>query len=69
MQASLLDVGGRDGQWVSVSDAARMEASAGRAVNKSSISRFLDRNPDVPVRRDDQGRVKLVEYGARRTRD
>lgn len=62
-QASLL--GGIDGgRWVSVSDAARLEAEAGRAVNKSSISRFLDRNPDVPVRRDNAGRVREVEYGA-----
>ncbi len=64
MQASLLNFGAGGENWVSVSDAARLEGKAGRSVNKSSISRFLDRNPDVPVRRDEQGRVKQVEYGA-----
>lgn len=51
-------------RWVSVSEAARLEAEAGRAVNKSSISRFLDRNSDVLVKRDDRGRVVSVEYGS-----
>ncbi|MCA0366796.1 MAG: hypothetical protein LCH57_01875 [Proteobacteria bacterium] len=49
-------------RWVSVSDAARLEGEAGRAVNKSSISRFIDRNPDVPVRRDARNRVIEVDY-------
>lgn len=60
LQPSLLD--NSAAQWVSVSDAARLEGAAGRSVNKSSISRFIDRNPDVPVRRDAQGRVVAVEY-------
>lgn len=51
-------------RWVSVSEAARLEAEAGRPVNKSSISRFLDRNSDVLVKRDDRGRVVSVEYGS-----
>jgi hypothetical protein len=46
-------------EWVTVSEAARRAGA-----NKSSISRFLDRNADVPVRRDGGGRVNLVEYGA-----
>ena len=49
-------------RWVSVSEAARLEGEAGRAVNKSSISRFIDRNPDVPVRRDARNRVTEVDY-------
>jgi len=61
-QPSLLDSSAT--RWVSVSDAARLEGDAGRAVNKSSISRFIDRNPDVPVRRDARGRVAEVEYFA-----
>lgn len=51
-------------RWVSVSEAARLEGEAGRAVNKSSISRFIDRNPDVPVRRDARNRVTEVDYDA-----
>lgn len=51
-------------RWVSVSEAARLEGEAGRPVNKSSISRFLDRNGDVLVRRDERGRVASVEYGS-----
>lgn len=51
-------------RWVSVSEAARLEGEAGRAVNKSSISRFIDRNPDVPVRRDARNRVTEVDYNA-----
>lgn len=51
-------------RWVSVSEAARLEGEAGRAVNKSSISRFIDRNPDVPVRRDARNRVTEVDYEA-----
>lgn len=61
-QPSLLDAPA--GRWVSVSEAARLEGQAGRTINKSSISRFIDRNPDVPVRRDSRGRVVEVEYGA-----
>jgi|GEM_PF-772132 len=61
LQPSLIDQG-RGQQWVSVSEAARLEGSAGRPVNKSSISRFIDRNPDVPVKRDARGRVEEVEY-------
>lgn len=62
LQPSLLDNAAT--QWVSVSDAARLEGAAGRAVNKSSISRFIERNPDVPVRRDARSRVVEVEYRA-----
>lgn len=62
LQPSLIDDGAE--RWVSVSDAARLEASAGRPINKSSISRFIDRNGDVPVRRDGGGRVVAVEYSA-----
>lgn len=51
-------------RWVSVSDAAALEAKAGRPINKSSISRFIARNEDLPVRRDAQGRVKEVDYDA-----
>lgn len=51
-------------RWVSVSEAARLEGEAGRSVNKSSISRFIDRNPDVPVRRDARNRVTEVDYEA-----
>ena len=50
-------------RWVSVSEAARLEADAGRPVNKSSISRFLQANTDVPVQRDHGGRVDRVDYG------
>lgn len=63
MQPSLIDAA-VSGHWVSVSDAARLEGAAGRPVNKSSISRFLDRNPDVPVKRDARGRVGEVDYQA-----
>ena len=51
-------------RWVTVSEAARLEGLDGRAVNKSSISRFIDRNADVPVRRDARGRVQEVDYDA-----
>lgn len=51
-------------RWVGVTEAARLEAEAGRPVNKSSISRFLVRNEDVPRRLDAAGRVVEVEYGA-----
>lgn len=61
--AFLLEATGET-RWVSVSEAARLEGEAGRAVNKSSISRFIDRNPDVPVRRDGRGRVTEVDYTA-----
>lgn len=61
--AFLLEATGET-RWVSVSEAARLEGEAGRAVNKSSISRFIDRNPDVPVRRDGRGRVTEVDYAA-----
>ncbi len=63
MQPSLIDHAAAS-HWVSVSDAARLEGAAGRAVNKSSISRFLDRNSDVPVKRDSRGRVEEVDYRA-----
>lgn len=59
----LLD-GGSSRRWVSVSEAAALEAKAGRPINKSSISRFIARNEDLPVRRDSQGRVKEVDYDA-----
>lgn len=59
----LLD-GGSSRRWVSVSEAAALEAKAGRPINKSSISRFIARNEDLPVRRDPQGRVKEVDYDA-----
>lgn len=59
LQGSLLDTSAD--RWVSVSDAARLENA-----NKSSISRFIERNPDVPVRRDAQGKVKSVDYPALR---
>lgn len=62
-QGFLLEATGNT-RWVSVSEAARLEGEAGRAVNKSSISRFIDRNPDVPVRRDGRGRVTEVDYAA-----
>ena len=61
--AFLLEAPG-DTRWVSVSEAARLEGEAGRPVNKSSISRFIDRNPDVPVRRDSRNRVTEVDYAA-----
>ena len=51
-------------RWVGVSEAARLEGEAGRPINKSSISRFLSRNEDVPRRLDGRGRVAEVEYGA-----
>jgi hypothetical protein len=51
-------------RWVSQSEAARLEAAAGRPVNQSSISRFLATNPDVPVQRGPSGNITLVEYGA-----
>lgn len=51
-------------RWVSVSEAAALETQAGRSVNKSSISRFIARNDDLPVKRDAQGRVKEVDYDA-----
>lgn len=51
-------------RWVTVSEAARLEGLDGRSVNKSSISRFIDRNADVPVRRDARGRVQEVDYDA-----
>ncbi|MET4683697.1 hypothetical protein [Brevundimonas faecalis] len=51
-------------RWVSVSEAASLEGKAGRPINKSSISRFIARNEDLPVRRDAQGRVKEVDYDA-----
>ncbi|HZV84021.1 MAG TPA: hypothetical protein VFF48_03455 [Brevundimonas sp.] len=51
-------------RWVTVSEAARLEGLDGRSVNKSSISRFIDRNADVPVRRDTRGRVQEVDYDA-----
>ena len=59
----LLD-GGSSRRWVSVSEAAALEAKAGRPINKSSISRFIARNEDLPVKRDAQGRVKEVDYDA-----
>lgn len=59
----LLD-GGSSRRWVSVSEAASLETKAGRRINKSSISRFIARNEDLPVRRDPQGRVKEVDYDA-----
>jgi hypothetical protein len=51
-------------RWVSVSDAAALETQAGRPLNKSSVSRFLSRNEDVPVKRDAGGRVQFVDYDA-----
>ncbi|MFN7110312.1 MAG: hypothetical protein ACK4M2_01650 [Brevundimonas sp.] len=51
-------------RWVSVSEAAALETQAGRPVNKSSISRFIARNEDLPVKRDAHGRVKEVDYDA-----
>lgn len=62
-QPSLLPSGPSE-RWVSVSEAAALEGQAGRPINKSSISRFIARNPDLPVKRDGQGRVKEVDYGA-----
>ena len=50
--------------WVSQSEAARRETAAGRPVTQSSISRLLDVNPEVPVQRGANGKVRLVEYGA-----
>lgn len=62
-QPFLLDAGPAR-RWVSVSEAAALETQAGRSVNKSSISRFIARNDDLPVKRDAQGRVKEVDYDA-----
>lgn len=53
-----------DPQWVTQSEAARRETAAGRAVTQSSISRFLEANPDVPVERGPNGRVRRVDYQA-----
>lgn len=53
-----------DQRWVSQSEAARLETAAGRPVAQSSISRFLDANPDVLVQRGPTGKVTVVEYGA-----
>ncbi len=50
--------------WVSQSEAARRETAAGRRVTQSSISRLLDANPDVPVQRGANGKVRLVDYRA-----
>jgi len=61
-QPFLLEQSGR--RWVSVSEAAALETQAGRPINKSSISRFIARNEDLPVKRDGQGRVKEVDYDA-----
>lgn len=61
-QPFLLEQSGR--RWVSVSEAAALETQAGRPINKSSISRFIARNEDLPVKRDAQGRVKEVDYDA-----
>lgn len=46
-------------RWVSQSEAARL-----MGVAQSSISRFLAANPDVPVKRNDRGAVKEVEFNA-----
>lgn len=57
-------------RWVTVSQAADLEAAAGRKVNKSSISRFLAGNPDIPVQRSapseafPHGQVRMVDYDA-----
>lgn len=51
-------------RWVSQKEAAELETRAGRACVQSSISRFLARNPDVPVRRGPNGAVQVVEYNA-----
>lgn len=48
-----------DERWVSQSEAARL-----MGVAQSSISRFLAANPDVPVKRNDRGAVKEVEFNA-----
>jgi hypothetical protein len=53
-----------DTRWVSQSEAARLETAAGRPVAQSSISRFLDSNPDVPTRRTAAGKVQFVDYEA-----
>lgn len=51
-------------RWVSQKEAAELETRAGRACVQSSISRFLARNTDVPVRRGPSGAVQMVEYNA-----
>ena len=51
-------------RWVGISEAAALEAAAGRPVNKSSVSRFIAGNPDIPVQRMPNGSVKFIEYGA-----
>lgn len=64
MNQPLLLQSERARRWVSVSEAAALETQAGRPINKSSISRFIARNEDLPVKRDAQGRVKEVDYDA-----
>lgn len=51
-------------RWVSQSEAARLETEAGRPLAQSSVSRFLARNPDVPVQRNSSGAVAFVDYDA-----
>lgn len=48
-------------RWVSQSEAARL-----LGVAQSSISRFIAANSDVPVKRNDRGRVETVEFNALR---
>lgn len=52
-----------EGEWISITDAAKRLSDAGDKVDRSSLSRYLSQHSEVlPLRRE--GKSNLVEFGA-----
>lgn len=52
-----------EGEWISITDAAKRLSDAGDKVDRSSLSRYLSQHSEaLPLKRD--GKSNLVEFGA-----
>lgn len=52
-------------RWVSLGEAAALEAAAGRPITKPTVCRYLKRHPEIPVQRSVRGDlVRKLDYGA-----
>lgn len=52
-------------QWVTLGEAAALEAAAGRRISKPTVCRYLKRHPEIPVQRSARGDlVRKLDYRA-----
>lgn len=52
-------------QWVTLGEAAALEAAAGRPISKPTVCRYLKRHPEIPVQRSARGDlVRKLDYRA-----